>query len=209
MLSVRVGDTIAPAGLYASDRDMFVFLVDDQHCLRNPADPDVPLARGFMLWNSEVGDKSVGGCAFLYDSVCGNHIVWGARDLQEFRIRHVGQARGKAFSKLRVDLARYAESSVSDEQAKIERAQSYELGATKEEVIDTLMGFVAKKKLAVLKRPLLEEAYDTALEADRYGNPRTPWAVAQGVTQLSQGKEYASTRVDMDVAAGKLMSIAF
>jgi hypothetical protein len=121
----------------------------------------------------------------------------------------VGQARGKAFSKLRVDLARYAESSVSDEQAKIERAQSYELGATKEEVIDTLMGFVAKKKLAVLKRPLLEEAYDTALEADRYGDPRTPWAVAQGVTQLSQGKEYASTRVDMDVAAGKLMSIAF
>src|SRR3546814_13437237 len=44
--------------LYASDRDVFLFLVDDAHpieaaCLPN-GDPDLYF-RGFSAWNSEVG----------------------------------------------------------------------------------------------------------------------------------------------------------
>ena len=35
-LSVKPGDTIAPAGLYASDRDMFVFMVNENAMLENP-----------------------------------------------------------------------------------------------------------------------------------------------------------------------------
>ena len=50
-LSVKVGDLIAPAGLYASDHDMFVFMV-------NEVDPVFDgqkfLQKGFFLQNSEV-----------------------------------------------------------------------------------------------------------------------------------------------------------
>ena len=49
--------------LYASDRDVFLFLVDDTHPIeagRLPnGDPDLYF-RGFYCWNSEVGSKTLG-----------------------------------------------------------------------------------------------------------------------------------------------------
>lgn len=208
-LSVRVGDIIAPAGVYASDRDMFVFMVDDNHVIENKLSPEAPLARGFFIWNSEVGDKSIGWMRFLYDAVCGNHIVWGAQDVQEVRIRHVGAAGDKAFSKMRIELAKYADCSVNDDQAIIEKAQSYEIAGSKEDVLEELLSFARKKKINVLNQKNLTQAYEIAEETPRYGNPRTAWAISQGLTQVSQESEYTSKRVEMDRAAGKLLEIAF
>lgn len=208
-LSVTEGMEIAPSGVYASDRDLFVFMINDSHVLSNPASPGVPLAKGFFIWNSEVGDKSFGIMTFLYDHVCGNHIVWGASDVKEFRIRHMGLARAKAFRQLQVKLRYYADSSVSDDEAKILKVQSYEIGESKEEVIETLLKYISKKKLSVLSKDNLNEAYEIAEDNERYGNPRTPWAIAQGVTVLSQKSEHASRRVHLDQAAGKLLEIAF
>ena len=73
------------AGLYASDRDVFMFLIDEDHPIevRNER-----LSRGLFIWNSEVGKSSFGLTTFLYRYVCGNHIVWGAENVKEIRIRH-------------------------------------------------------------------------------------------------------------------------
>ena len=53
--------------LYASDRDVFLFLVDDTHPIeagRLPnGDPDLYF-RGFYCWNSEVGSKTLGIASF-------------------------------------------------------------------------------------------------------------------------------------------------
>ncbi|RUV82436.1 DUF932 domain-containing protein, partial [Mesorhizobium sp. M1A.F.Ca.IN.022.07.1.1] len=53
--------------LYASDRDVFLFLVDDTHPIeagRLPnGQPDLYF-RGFYAWNSEVGSKTLGIAAF-------------------------------------------------------------------------------------------------------------------------------------------------
>jgi len=208
MLSVKPGDMVAPAGLYASDRDMFVFMVNENSMLDNPASPEVPLSRGFILWNSEVGDKSFGIMSFLYDAVCGNHIVWGAREVKEFRVRHIGSARGKAFGHLSMQLKEYANDSANEDQAKIKSAQSFELGATKEDVISKLISYVAKKRVQVTEANL-NNAYAIAENTPRYGNPNTPWAIAQGITELSQASEHASKRVKLDQAAGKILEIAF
>lgn len=208
-LSVKVGDQIGPAGIYASDRDMFVFMVDDEHVLDNPACPGIPLAKGFFMWNSEVGDASFGICAFLYDAVCGNHIVWGAQQVREFRIRHIGDARDRAFWQIKIELKEYAEESTSDLQAKIKKAQSYVLGTDKDEVLDAILKFARGKRLNTITESVAEEAMDLAESTTRYGNPRTAWAVAQGMTELSQRSNYASTRVEMDRDAGRLMEIAF
>ena len=96
-LSVSVGDDIAPAGLYASDHDMFVFMVNNDKRISEPGNPD-GLARGFFVSNSEVGAASFVLTRFLYRHVCGNHIVWGASQVSEVRIKHIGTADDRAFS---------------------------------------------------------------------------------------------------------------
>ncbi len=138
-------DLIAPAGVYASDRDMFLFLVDDDHRLENPIG-GTPLARGFFVWNSEVGDKTFGLTTFLYDAICGNHIVWGAQNVKEIKLKQVGHARNRAFAGMRLQLREYAESSISDEQFKINRAQNFLLGGNKEDALSTLLSYTKKRK---------------------------------------------------------------
>lgn len=207
-LSIKVGDTIAPAGVYASDKDMFVFMVDDHHVLRNPADPATPLARGFFVWNSEVGDRSFGVMTFLYDAVCGNHIVWNVSNVQEVRVRHVGTAREKALLKLNVSLTQYADASASEDEALIARAQSYQIAATKEETLAALLKFAAKENLPHVKA-MAEPAYLLAEQTPRYGSPRSPWGISQAMTQLSQDCVYADKRAAIDAEAGKVLHIAF
>ena len=71
--------------LYWSDRDVFIFLVDEAR----PIDVDgQSYFRGFYTWNSEVGKATFGLATFLYSYVCANRIIWGARDVEELRIRH-------------------------------------------------------------------------------------------------------------------------
>jgi len=203
MLSIQVGDMIAPSGIYASDHDMFVFMVNEDRQIEEG------LSRGFFLWNSEVGDTSFGFCSFLYNHVCGNHIVWGASGVVEVRVRHVGKVAQRAFRDLTVEMRKYADSSVSDEQYTIAEAKKLELGASKDQVVAALLGIAGKKKIIGLNRSTLENSYDTAdMYQDRYGAPNTMWAMVNGLTQHSQETPYADERNRIDRAAGKLLAIA-
>lgn len=71
--------------LYASDRDVFIFLVDPDNAIEHGEDT---LFRGFFAWNSEVGAATFGLATFLYRYVCDNRLVWGAQNVNELRIRH-------------------------------------------------------------------------------------------------------------------------
>ena len=65
--------------LYASDRDMFVFLADEDRRIEIPNRRDGKpgsLTRGFFVWNSELGNTTLGGGFFLFDYVCSNRYVW-------------------------------------------------------------------------------------------------------------------------------------
>ena len=68
--------------LYASDRDVFLFLVDDTHPIeagRLPnGEPDLYF-RGFYAWNSEVGSKTLGIASFYLRAVCANRNLWVRR----------------------------------------------------------------------------------------------------------------------------------
>jgi hypothetical protein len=76
-LSIKIGDDIAPAGLYASDRDMFAFMINEKARVKDGSEHG--LSRGFFVQNNEVGSGSYVISTFLLKHVCGNHIVWGAR----------------------------------------------------------------------------------------------------------------------------------
>jgi hypothetical protein len=66
-----------PSGLYASDRDVFLFLIDGGSLVDGGSERD-QLYRGFFTWNSEVGSATFGLTTFLFRAVCGNHLIWGA-----------------------------------------------------------------------------------------------------------------------------------
>ena len=80
-----------PSGLYASDHDVFAFLVDGGSVVEEPegfGHRPSQLHRGFFVRNSETGAGLFELCFFLFRVVCGNHIIWDAENVMRFRIRH-------------------------------------------------------------------------------------------------------------------------
>lgn len=203
-LTVKVGDLIAPAGLYASDHDMFAFLVNDRVRIQDGSEDG--LARGVFAYNSEVGGGSLKLTKFLYRGVCGNHIVWDCQQVEEIRMPHIGSIRDKWSIEVRRELSDYVNASTDDDHDRIRLAQRYEIAGTKDEVLNILFG----KRIASRKNLLA--AYEAATEqADTTtaGSPRTAWGFAQGLTHLSQRSPFADERNELDRAAGKVLSIAF
>ena len=95
--------------LYASDRDMFVFLADEENRIELPnrrAGRSGSFARGFFVWNSEVGKTTLGAGFFLFDYVCCNRIIWGADQYTEVRIRHTKGAPDRWLEEVTPDPAR-------------------------------------------------------------------------------------------------------
>jgi hypothetical protein len=78
----RVDVTRDTTTLYASDRDVFLFLVDDLNPIEAGRLPDGSpdlYFRGFYCWNSEVGAKTLGMASFYLRAVCQNRNLWVRR----------------------------------------------------------------------------------------------------------------------------------
>lgn len=91
MYNPRVDITSDTTTLYASDRDVFLFLVDDLNPIEAGRLPDGSpdlYFRGFYCWNSEVGAKTLGIASFYLRAVCQNRNLWGVEDFEEITIRH-------------------------------------------------------------------------------------------------------------------------
>ena len=201
-LGIKVGDDISPSGLYASDHDCFIFQVNEDLAI-DGGDGEL-MYRGVFWSNSEVGDARFRATMFLYDTVCGNHIVWGAKTLAEVSIRHTGEAR-KMFSEAMATITAKAQRSAGEDEERIQAAKRLQLGESSEEVINLIF-----RKNVGLSR---EECQNSYLIADRTaddhgGNPLSAWGFAAGVTRLSQ-QVYADKRDRMDRAAGKIIEMAF
>lgn len=155
--------------------------------------------KGVIVENSEVGASSLKLTRFLYRYMCGNHIIWGAEEVSDVALRHVGSVRRK-FNVYSSVLRRYAEESVSDLEAKIRESKTRLIAGTKEEVLDALFG----KRSVGLSRKTFKSAYE-AVEPGKDGDPRTPWGIAQGVTRFSQSVPFADKRTELDRAAGRIL----
>lgn len=200
-LSVKIGDAIAPAGLYASDHDMFAFMVNESRRIEDGSEGG--LSRGFFVTNSEVGGGALKLLSFYYRHVCGNHIVWDASNLTEMKLVHRGKINERFNSEFLVELKKYADDSASEDELRIVSAKRTVIGADKESVIDALFG----KK--VLSRTSLDAAFDYAEQEETTCAPNTVWGMVQGITRLSQDTEFADDRAAIDKAAGRVLSMAF
>jgi hypothetical protein len=191
-------------GLYFSDHDVFAFCVDNDRRIFETKNGG--LSRGFFVWNSEVGAKKFGLMTFWYEFVCGNHIVWGAQNVTEVELIHRGQGLNeRAFGEMEVFLKQYAESSATEDEAKIKKAMTLRIAETKDEVLDKLFG------LKIASRQRLENAYVCAeSHPDWYGeDPRCVWPMVNGLTELAQSIPFMDERVTLEKNAGKLLEMKF
>lgn len=189
-----------PSGLYAGDHDMFIFLVNEENRIDDGTKDG--LARGFFVWNTEVGGISFGMDEFLYRFICGNHIVWGAQNVERTRIRHIGAADDRAWAALEEHTAKYLESSPRTIENAIKAAKSYSLGNTKDDVVQTVF------QTRVIGKKQAQKAYALAEQNEGTdGSPRSAWGLAQGITRLSRESQYADARVVLDRAAGRVLEM--
>lgn len=185
------------AGLYASDHDVFTFLVNEGRRVEVGGED---LGRGFFCWNSEVGNRTFGICTFLYRYVCGNHIVWGAQDVREVRIKHYSRAPLRARrDEVGPWLRRYAERGTYAEVRLVQGAQRTLLAEKTEGVADFLRGKAgftlteAEQSLAYAKRE------------EPNSDPRTLWAVANGATAYARDQQFNDDRFAIEAKTAKLL----
>lgn len=191
-------------GLYLGDRDMFAFLIDNDRRIFEK-DPNGGLSRGFFVWNSEVGAKTIGLKSFFYNYVCGNHMVWGASGIKEIKARHIGDLDG-VMADVAFELRSYQGEAGSVAEAQIAKARQFQIAATKDEVIDAVFAL----RDPALTRKIAERAYATAEKhVDWYGSPRSAWGMANGLTEIARDLPNADDRVALEVASGKVIEMAF
>lgn len=185
--------------LFASDRDCFVFLADEDRRIEIPNRRDGQsgsMARGFFIWNSEVGSASFGLSTFLFDYVCCNRIVWGASDVKELRIRHSSGAPDRFLDEIRPALETYAASSDASVVRAIEDARSKRIG-------DKLDDFLANR----FSRSLVA-SMKTAHKLEEGRPIETVWDATVAATAVARSMQNQDSRVDLERAAGKLLTLA-
>lgn len=202
-IQIKEGDIIAPSGLFLSDKDMFAFLVNENNTIN--AGGGTHLNVGFFIINSEVGDRAFSITKFGYRSVCGNHIIWGAEDVQSIRLVHKGEFQSdRIFETLGNEIKKYAEESVTTIEEKIKRARTYMFDTN----LDATIAKLYSMRIPVLTKDVLVDSITAAVEfpADHGNcNPLSAWAISNGITRISQNQSYTDKRTDLDMAAGKIL----
>ncbi|MGZ9071981.1 MAG: DUF932 domain-containing protein [Rhodoplanes sp.] len=187
--------------LYASDRDVFLFLVDDAHPIeagRLPnGDPDLYF-RGFYCWNSEVGSKTLGMASFYLRAVCMNRNIWGAEGFEEISIRHSKCASHRFAHQAAPALERFATSSPAPFLAGI-RAAREQIVARKDEDRES---FLRRRGFS---RPETEKIIATVLEEEGRP-PESIFDFVQGITALARAKPHQDARLELEGKAAKLLS---
>lgn len=186
--------------LFASDRDVFLFLCDDTHPIEIGKLPDGSpdlVFRGFYVWNSEVGSRSFGIATFYMRGACQNRCLWGVEGFDEITFRHSKYAPQRFMQEARPALESFANANT---------------GAL-------LNGITAARDAIVAKddddaRAFLKRQKFTQTEATRIMNSvleeeqkpaRSIWDFVQGITAVARSKGHQDERLAMERRAGKLL----
>lgn len=185
--------------LYTSDRDMFVFLADEKNRIEVPDRRNGKsgmMARGFFVWNSEVGSATLGIKTFLFDYACCNRIVWGAMGVKEIKIRHTSGAPDRWLEEVEPALERYAAGSATGVVNAIADARAYRIADKLDEFLSERFG-----------KGLVEAIKST--HVDEEGRPiETLWDVTTAATAYARTIPYQDERVDIETKAGAVMALA-
>ena len=189
--------------LYASDRDVFLFLVDDMNPIEAGKLPDGSpdlYFRGFYCWNSEVGAKTLGIASFYLRAVCQNRNLWGVEDFQEISIRHSKYAANRFAHEAAPALTRFADSSPRPFVEGIRAARERIVARNDDDRTDFLRkrGFSKAETARIVETVLAEEGRP----------PESVFDFVQGITAVARSKPQQDARLDMEGKAKKLLERA-
>lgn len=187
--------------LYASDRDVFMFLVDDTRPIsvgKLPDGNDDLVFRGFYCWNSEIGGITLGISTFLLRGVCQNRNLWGVEEQQTLAIRHTRGAPLRFDQTFAPMLNKYAASAAKPIQDKANAAKKLVVAKTDEERVEFLrkVGLNKAQAISAIKRGIEEEN----------APPSTIWDMTQAVSALARSQTMSDARIDLEKKAGALMN---
>jgi len=189
--------------LYASDRDVFLFLVDDTHPIeagRLPnGDPDLYF-RGFYCWNSEVGSKTLGIASFYLRAVCMNRNLWGVEGFEEISIRHSKFAAQRFAHEAAPALTSFANSSPAPFVAGIKAARDRIVARTDEdrETFLRKRAFSKAETAKIIETVLQEEGRP----------PESIFDFVQGMTAHARTKAHQDSRLELEAKAKTLLEKA-
>jgi hypothetical protein len=201
---IKPGDLIAPAGLYASDRNMFAVMVNTDHQIDDGSGRTV--SRGMFVENSEVGDGSFWITEFMFANVCGNHIMWGASNVATISYRHVGdKITERIFSALENVKRRIVEWNPADRQREFELLRNYEIASTKDAVVEAVYNMRVDN---LLSKKVLEESYEfgSAFGETDGAMPTSPLGLVHGLTRYTQILPNADRRFALEQVGGKILT---
>ena len=186
-------------GAYRGERDSFVILTSGGSIVTDPTarSGNGDMFRGLIIRNSEIGASAFEVITFLYRSICGNHLLFGAQLDQQRKRRHVGKFVAHSADQMLRDALRFFTRTESADLAIIDQLISKALGSDKQTVVD-------KGRAAGLTE---QQAADAYTAAEQYkSDPRSVWGYANGITRISQQTEYQNERLELDVLAARLMA---
>lgn len=189
--------------LYASDRDVFLFLVDDLNPIEAGRLPDGSpdlFFRGFYCWNSEVGAKTLGIASFYLRAVCQNRNLWGVEDFEEITIRHSKYAASRFAHEAAPALTRFANSSPMAFINGVRAARERIVARNDDDRTDFLRrrGFSKTETAKIIDTVLTEEGR----------KPEGVFDFVQGITAVARTKTHQDARLDLEARAKKLFDRA-
>ena len=189
--------------LYASDRDVFLFLVDDLNPIEAgklpDGSPDI-FFRGFYCWNSEVGARTLGIASFYLRAVCQNRNIWGVEDFEEITIRHSKYAASRFALEAEPALIQFAESSPMPFVNGIKAARERIVARDDEDRAPFLRkrGFSKAETTKIIDTVLTEEGHP----------PASMFDFVQGITRVARDKQHQDVRLEIEGRARKLLDLA-
>lgn len=184
--------------LYASDRDMWVFLADEVNRIELPNRRNGKtgsLARGFFVSNSEVGASTFILGQFLFDYMCGNHIIWGVEEFQELRIRHTAGAPDRYIEQAAPAILAMSNASSTGMVDMLKAAQQKKV----ENIDEFLNARFSRSQTSAIK---------AAHMADEQRPIESLWDVSTGITAYAREIQHVDDRVKLEREAGKVLKLA-
>lgn len=192
--------TAATTTFFASDRDCFMFLVDDTHPIEIGKLPDGSpdlVFRGFYTGNSEVGSRAMVLASFYLRGVCQNRMLWGVEGFEELTIRHTKYAPSRFIEQARPALESYANSSTGKFIEGVEKAKAARIATDDDSALEWLgnRDFSRKAALAVM----------AAVENEEGHKARSAWDFVQGITAVARSIPNNDDRLALEAQAGRIL----
>ena len=188
-----------PHGLYASDRDMFIFMVNEDKRIDDGSQDG--LAKGFFIKNSEVGNGALEFWKFYYRYVCSNHIVWGASNVAKFSIIHRGQIEQR-LKHMWYKIQKWVDEPETKTKEQIQKAKEYIIAKSVNNLVSRL------EACQIGSQKQMRIAYKYAEDLAEDFEPNSLWGMAQGISRYSQEfSAYSGIRSKLDRAAGQMFTL--